>query len=65
MVVHGCNLTTQEAEAGGLQEVLGQPGLHSEFKNALKDTVRLYLKTITDKKNKTMHTLRLIKENKV
>jgi hypothetical protein len=29
VVVHSCNLSTQEAEAGG-SLVQGQPGLHSE-----------------------------------
>jgi hypothetical protein len=29
MVVHACNFSTQEAEAGGLQ-VQGQPGLYGK-----------------------------------
>jgi hypothetical protein len=32
MVVHGCNSTTQETEAGGSQ-ILGQPGQDSDSNN--------------------------------
>jgi hypothetical protein len=35
MVVHACNLSTQEAEEGG-SKVPGQPGLHSEILSSKK-----------------------------
>lgn len=35
MVVHACNLGTQEVEPGQLLQVQGQPSLHSKFKAIL------------------------------
>jgi hypothetical protein len=48
---------TKEAEAGDLQQVLGQPGLHSEFQNSQDYLSRPYLKTKQNKtkQNKTKH----------
>lgn len=38
MVVHTCNSSSGEAEAGGSQQDQVLPGLHSEFKGSLNYT---------------------------
>ena len=45
MVVHACNLSTQEAEAGGfLHSVQGNPGLQSEIQDSQSYTEKPCLK---------------------
>jgi hypothetical protein len=43
MVVHACNLSTQDAEAGEFL-IWGQSELHSEYEVSLDYKARLYLK---------------------
>lgn len=59
MVVHNCNLSTQEAETGGLQQVQYKPGLHNEFEASLEYIVRPFLKNTT-KKNYLSHKRHLL-----
>ena len=50
MVVHACNLSTQEAEAGGfLHSVQGNPGLQSDLQDSQSYTEKPYLKKQTNK----------------
>jgi hypothetical protein len=44
LVVHACNPSTQEVEAGG-SRVSGQPGLHIDFEANLGYIARFFLKT--------------------
>ena len=58
MVVHACNLSTQEAEAGGfLHSVQGNPGLQSELQDSQSYTEKPCLKkTNKQKKPKKQKT---------
>jgi hypothetical protein len=49
MVVHTCNASTWEGEAGELC-IQGQPGLHSKFQTSLGYTVRYCLKKANQKR---------------
>ena len=50
MVVHACNLSTQEADARGfLHSVQGNPGLQSEIQDSQSYTEKPYLKKQTNK----------------
>ena len=50
MVVHACNLSTQEADARGfLHSVQGNPGLQSELQDSQSYTEKPYLKKQTNK----------------
>ena len=50
MVVHACNLSTQEAEAGGfLHSVQGNPGLQGDLQDSQSYTEKPYLKKQTNK----------------
>ena len=50
MVVHACNLSTQEADARGfLHSVQGNPGLQSELQDSQNYTEKPYLKKQTNK----------------
>lgn len=48
MVVHAHNPSTREAEAGGLQQVQGQPCLDSEFQDSQGFVERLGLRNTTN-----------------
>jgi hypothetical protein len=53
MVVHACNLSTQEAEAGGfLHSVQGNPGLQSDLQDSQSYTEKPYLKKHKKQTNK-------------
>ena len=50
MVVHACNPSTQEAEAGEfLHSVQGNPGLQSDLQDSQSYTEKPYLKKQTNK----------------
>ena len=50
MVVYACNLSTQEAEAGGfLHSVQGNPGLQGDLQDSQSYTEKPYLKKQTNK----------------
>ena len=50
MVVYACNISTQEAEAGGfLHSVQGNPGLQSDLQDSQSYTEKPYLKKQTNK----------------
>ena len=50
MVVYACNISTQEAEAGGfLHSVQGNPGLQSDLQDNQSYTEKPYLKKQTKK----------------
>jgi hypothetical protein len=65
MVVHSCNPSTQEVEAGGSQ-IRGQLGLHSKFQTSLGYIVRpcLQNKQTTKQKEKRKKEKERRKEGK-